>query len=102
MIYNKYSVSVVAAGLLSLNGPIGTMGFGFGTPVLSGKSRTSSTTLSMNSALIVQNKGGGHGELGYQLAKKLQSDYNDVITSITILQITLPCTWRAPYSRNHA
>lgn len=38
----------------------------------------------MSAALIVQNKGGGHGELGFQLAKTLQS--NDKITSITILQ----------------
>ena len=36
------------------------------------------------SALIVQNKGGGHGELGYQLAKVLET--NDKIDSITILQ----------------
>lgn len=42
------------------------------------------TTLSMSAALIVQNKGGGHGELGYQLAKTLQG--NPAITSITILQ----------------
>lgn len=35
-------------------------------------------------ALIVQNKGGGHGELGYQLAKVLEK--NDKIDSITILQ----------------
>lgn len=42
------------------------------------------TALSMSSALIVQNKGGGHGELGFQLAKTLQS--NSKITSITILQ----------------
>ena len=35
-------------------------------------------------ALIVQNKGGGHGELGYQLAKLLKS--KDEIDSITILQ----------------
>lgn len=39
--------------------------------------------LSMSSALIVQNKGGGHGELGFQLAKKLK---DTKITSITILQ----------------
>lgn len=38
------------------------------------------------SALIVQNKGGGHGELGFQLAKTLQSNYQEKITSITILQ----------------
>lgn len=38
----------------------------------------------MSSALIVQNKGGGHGELGYQLCKKLQQESK--ITSITILQ----------------
>jgi nucleoside-diphosphate-sugar epimerase len=44
---------------------------------------TGSTALSAT-ALIVQNKGGGHGELGYQLAKLLQN--NDKISSITILQ----------------
>lgn len=38
----------------------------------------------MSAALIVQNKGGGHGELGFQLAKKLEG--NSKITSITILQ----------------
>jgi nucleoside-diphosphate-sugar epimerase len=43
-----------------------------------------SSALRMSSALIVQNKGGGHGELGYQLAKKLSR--NPQITSITILQ----------------
>jgi nucleoside-diphosphate-sugar epimerase len=42
------------------------------------------TSLSMSAALIVQNKGGGHGELGFQLAKTLQN--NSKITSITILQ----------------
>lgn len=42
------------------------------------------TSLRMSSALIVQNKGGGHGELGFQLAKNLSS--NSKITSITILQ----------------
>jgi len=42
------------------------------------------SSLSMSSALIVQNKGGGHGELGYQLAKALST--NSKITSITILQ----------------
>ena len=36
------------------------------------------------SALIVQNKGGGHGELGYQLAKVLER--NEKVDSITILQ----------------
>jgi len=38
----------------------------------------------MSSALIAQNKGGGHGELGFQLAKNLSS--NSKISSITILQ----------------
>mmetsp|Transcript_20889 Transcript_20889/g.31378 ORF Transcript_20889/g.31378 Transcript_20889/m.31378 type:complete len:403 (-) Transcript_20889:318-1526(-) len=42
------------------------------------------SSLSMSAALIVQNKGGGHGELGFQLAKTLQG--NSKITSITILQ----------------
>jgi nucleoside-diphosphate-sugar epimerase len=45
---------------------------------------SSSSLLHMSAALIVQNKGGGHGELGYQLAKCLQT--KDKITSITILQ----------------
>lgn len=44
----------------------------------------SPSSLRMSSALIVQNKGGGHGELGYQLAKTLLQ--HDKITSITILQ----------------
>ena len=52
--------------------------------------RSHRTALSMtsagsgSSALIVQNKGGGHGELGYQLARALTSDPR--ISSITILQ----------------
>ncbi|GKY93051.1 hypothetical protein MPSEU_000273400 [Mayamaea pseudoterrestris] len=46
---------------------------------------TSRFSLALNAnALIVQNKGGGHGELGYQLAKVLET--NDKIDSITILQ----------------
>jgi len=40
----------------------------------------------MSTALIVQNKGGGHGELGFQLARKLASSYADKIRSITTLQ----------------
>ena len=43
-----------------------------------------SSTALCASALIVQNKGGGHGELGYQLAKVLEG--NEKIDSITILQ----------------
>jgi nucleoside-diphosphate-sugar epimerase len=43
-----------------------------------------STTSLCASALIVQNKGGGHGELGYQLAKVLEESAK--IDSITILQ----------------
>ena len=42
--------------------------------------------LNAKSALIIQNKGGGHGELGYQLAKTLLQDRSDMIDSITILQ----------------
>mmetsp|Transcript_8063 Transcript_8063/g.19503 ORF Transcript_8063/g.19503 Transcript_8063/m.19503 type:complete len:412 (-) Transcript_8063:1145-2380(-) len=47
-------------------------------------SQRSTTHLDMSAALIVQNKGGGHGELGYQLAKALAD--HEKITSITILQ----------------
>jgi len=46
--------------------------------------RSSLSSLHMSAALIVQNKGGGHGELGFQLAKNLSN--NPKITSITILQ----------------
>jgi nucleoside-diphosphate-sugar epimerase len=49
----------------------------------------STTTTSLEAtALIIQNKGGGHGELGYQVAKKLLSDESGSISidSITILQ----------------
>jgi nucleoside-diphosphate-sugar epimerase len=55
----------------------------FSSPYKGGLNRAS-TSISMSSALIVQNKGGGHGELGYQLAKVLSQ--NEKITSITILQ----------------
>lgn len=53
-------------------------------PSKTGYARSDTTVLSMANALIVQNKGGGHGELGFQLAKKLQEC--DKIDSITILQ----------------
>lgn len=49
-----------------------------------GNARGDVTALSMAKALIVQNKGGGHGELGFQLAKKLAD--SDKIDSITIVQ----------------
>jgi NAD dependent epimerase/dehydratase family len=42
------------------------------------------SALAMSKALIVQNKGGGHGELGYQLAKVLVQ--HEKISSVTILQ----------------
>jgi nucleoside-diphosphate-sugar epimerase len=48
------------------------------------RSRVISSLYMSSSALIVQNKGGGHGELGYQLAKNLST--NPKIGSITILQ----------------
>ena len=52
-------------------------------PRQSGASSASSLQMA-GEALIVQNKGGGHGELGYQLAKTLQNV--EQITSVTILQ----------------
>ena len=57
--------------------------FQAGGLALSG-SRKGLSSLSMSSALIVQNKGGGHGELGYQIAKVLKD--HEKIDSITILQ----------------
>jgi len=86
MINSKYSVSTLVAVLLGVYGPSSTNAFGFGSPVSQNVYKKSSTTLSMNSALIVQNKGGGHGELGFQLAKNLQANYKETVTSITILQ----------------
>lgn len=62
-----------------VSSPLGAHSFN-----VSPKSVRVRSSLSMSSALIVQNKGGGHGELGYQIAKKLQS--NPKISSITILQ----------------
>ncbi|GAX28460.1 hypothetical protein FisN_4Hh349 [Fistulifera solaris] len=47
------------------------------------QTRTFPTEL-YSSALIVQNKGGGHGEIGYHLAQLLQD--HPKITSVTILQ----------------
>jgi hypothetical protein len=47
--------------------------------------RTRTTSLQA-SALILQNKGGGHGELGYHIAKKLLSVKDNKIDSITIVQ----------------
>lgn len=82
---SRYSVSALIAVLVSLHGESSAFTYPFLQRGNTMKS-SSSTTLSMNSALIVQNKGGGHGELGYQLCKNLQTNYKDVITSITILQ----------------
>ena len=53
-------------------------------PRQSGASPSASSLSMAGEALIFQNKGGGHGELGYQLAKTLQNA--DQITSVTILQ----------------
>lgn len=58
--------------------------YGFAPSARPSHAAARKSSLSMSSALIVQNKGGGHGELGFQLAKTLQN--NDKITSITILQ----------------
>jgi nucleoside-diphosphate-sugar epimerase len=50
-----------------------------------GASKATRTEL-YSAALIVQNKGGGHGELGYHIAKTLESQYANMITSVTLLQ----------------
>ena len=69
--------------LLATGASVSAFSFFRGATTVSSISRPR-TSLSMSSALIVQNKGGGHGELGFQLAKNLSS--NSKITSITILQ----------------
>ena len=61
-----------------------TSALAFAPRLPGGRATAGTTSLSMSAALIVQNKGGGHGELGYQLAKTLSS--NPKITSITMLQ----------------
>lgn len=76
-------ISVLALAIISFDEAVVTSAFTFHAAT---SSRVSHTSLSMSSALIVQNKGGGHGELGYQLAKNLQANFKDTITSITILQ----------------
>ena len=63
---------------------LGDNGIVFATFDINFTARGDATALSMAKALIVQNKGGGHGELGFQLAKKLAD--SDKIDSITILQ----------------
>lgn len=57
---------------------------------------TSSYLYMSSSALIVQNKGGGHGELGYQLAKNLST--NPKISSITILQDSAAKMSKEPFA----
>jgi nucleoside-diphosphate-sugar epimerase len=61
---------------------------GFSPLARTKNARTMSLSQLEASALIIQNKGGGHGELGYQLAKVLLADdrYNAKIDSITLLQ----------------
>lgn len=60
------------------------------------RTTTSSYLYMSSSALIVQNKGGGHGELGYQLAKNLST--NPKISSITILQDSAASMSKEPFA----
>ena len=53
-------------------------------PVVGRSAAPTSLNAGGAAALIVQNKGGGHGELGYQLAKVLEA--HDKIENVTILQ----------------
>lgn len=80
---NRYSWAALA--VLSLSADTSAFSFN-GIPVSTATRAQSPTSLCMSSALIVQNKGGGHGELGYQIVKNLQTNFKDTITSITILQ----------------
>lgn len=81
MIYNhKFLVVIVA--LTFFASPLAA--FTPSSRLSSTAANTPKSSLFMSTALIVQNKGGGHGELGFQLAKKLHD--NSKITSITILQ----------------
>jgi nucleoside-diphosphate-sugar epimerase len=68
---------------------LGVVAFTMQRPMLRSSSPTtkSLTQLYGESALIIQNKGGGHGEIGYQIVKNLleKEQYRN-IDSITILQ----------------
>merc|ERR1740130_261775 len=55
---------------------MGRMG-GFGQRSV--RATKSALTFHMDAALILQNKGGGHGEIGYHLAKQLKDKGLDVV-----------------------
>lgn len=79
--------ATVLVALLAASTSVSSFSFRGSLPVAktnANNAARSRTNLFMSAALIVQNKGGGHGELGFQLAKNLSS--NPKITSITILQ----------------
>ena len=75
----------IAAFLLSLSY---ASGFSSTQTAISKHSLKGSSSRLYASAVIVQNKGGGHGEIGYQLAKLLllEDEYKEKIDKITILQ----------------
>eukprot|EP00560_Eucampia_antarctica_P005605 CAMPEP_0197832508 /NCGR_PEP_ID=MMETSP1437-20131217/15113_1 /TAXON_ID=49252 ORGANISM="Eucampia antarctica, Strain CCMP1452" /NCGR_SAMPLE_ID=MMETSP1437 /ASSEMBLY_ACC=CAM_ASM_001096 /LENGTH=401 /DNA_ID=CAMNT_0043435923 /DNA_START=47 /DNA_END=1252 /DNA_ORIENTATION=+ len=74
------SLSIILAAFLSTS----ASAFGISNHYGSQTIKRAGSSLSMSSALIIQNKGGGHGELGFQIAKALE--LNEKITSVTILQ----------------
>ncbi len=92
MIARAFAILLVAAGGPSASSAYSLRRSHLGSSITPPTARAARTSLSMtsavsgsgSSALIVQNKGGGHGELGYQLARALSSDAR--ISSITILQ----------------
>ena len=69
----------------------------FAPPSRGGTGRQARTQLAASSALIIQNKGGGHGELGYQLAKTLLNGSHDKIDSVTILQNSAAKATQEPF-----
>merc|ERR1719183_2850863 len=65
-----------------------------GSRAVNARATASPLALYMDAALIVQNKGGGHGEIGFHLAKQLRGKGLDV----TLLQDSAAKMDKAPFS----
>uniref|UniRef100_A0A7S2XZ15 NAD-dependent epimerase/dehydratase domain-containing protein n=1 Tax=Fibrocapsa japonica TaxID=94617 RepID=A0A7S2XZ15_9STRA len=83
---NAYAIAFFLAAFFGLSASFTVPGAGLRTPSTSLRARGASLAqLKASAALIVQNKGGGHGELGYHLAKILSSPEVPQVTSVTII-----------------
>ena len=64
--------------ILSLSSTLSYVPSTLGVRAPASTSRAASAVVMADSALIIQNKGGGHGEIGYHLAKALAAKDLDV------------------------